>query len=68
MKEIKNKQYLISEFEKFIVIGNYYNSNKKFKLVYSEWFNATSINLWNGRIWGVLKSTGKRVLLKKVTN
>ena len=65
---MKARDYLTTDFVSFIVTGNYYNSTRKFRLEYSQWMMANGINLWNGRIWGVLKSTGKRVLLKTVTN
>jgi len=63
-----SKEYLTTDFSIFIVTGKYHNSTKKFRLVYSNFFQANSINLWNGRVWGVLKDTGKKVLLKTVTN
>lgn len=63
-----SKEYIVSDFSKFIVTGKYYNSNKRFRNEYSSWVHANGINLWNGRVWGVLKSTGKRVLLKSVGN
>lgn len=63
-----NKQYLTTDFSKFILIGKEYRTGKKFRLVYSDYFTANSINLWNGRMYGILKNTGKRVLIKTVTN
>jgi len=64
----KHKTYLTTEFSKIIVIGFYYNSEKKFRKEYSDFMTADCINLWKGKVWGVLKTTGKRVLLKSVTN
>lgn len=63
------KEYKISDFENFIVTGCYYNNSKKrFKSVYSNWFQADGINLWRGNVWGVLKGTNKRIKLKSVYN
>jgi hypothetical protein len=52
--------------DKYIVTGRVHNSHKTFRLVYSSWANANSINLWNGRVW--LVREGKRYLVKTVTN
>lgn len=62
------KQYNINDFQKFIIIGYKYNSTKKFRLVYTNWYTADCINLWKGKVWGILKDSGKRVLLKTVNN
>ena len=51
----------------YIVSGRYFNSNKKFRNRYSSAIYALNINLWNGRVWGVIKE-GKRKLLKTVIN
>jgi hypothetical protein len=67
MSKNKKRSYLPSDFKEFIVIGNYYNS-RKFRITFTDYIKANQINLWNGRIWGVLKETGKRVLLKTVIN
>jgi hypothetical protein len=64
----KIKEYKVDDFTKFVVTGRLYNSNKRFKHVYSDWRTANMINLWNGSVWGILKSTGKRVRLKTVYN
>lgn len=60
----------INELEKLIVIGRYYNSDRKFRRVFppENWMVAMGINLWNGRVWGIHKLTKKRILLKQVTN
>jgi hypothetical protein len=68
MIKSKRKIYLPTDFEKFIVIGNYYNSKRKFRITFTDFNRANQINLWNGRIWGVLKETKKKVLLKTVIN
>jgi hypothetical protein len=60
--------YLQDDFEKYIVIGFYYNSTRKFKSIYSNWAMANGVNLWNGNVYGILKSTGKRIKLKSVCN
>lgn len=40
---------------------------KRFKLVYSNFIQATCINLYRGSLWGV-KADGTRKLLKQVFN
>jgi len=62
MENVQDLRYI-----SYIVIGYYYNTNKKFRNEYSNRFTAMSINLWNGRVWGIL-SNGKRKLLKTVIN
>lgn len=59
-----------SDYSEFIVIGFYYNSNKKFKSVYSpeNAQAAFNINLWRGNVYGVRKDSGKREKLKSVYN
>ena len=52
--------------DSFLVTGRYYNSERKFRSVYSNFRQADSINLWNGRVW--LVRNGKRTLLKTVVN
>lgn len=61
------QQYSASDFKGFVVTGKLYRSNKRFSDHYSDFKHAMMINLWNGRVWGVLHN-GKRVLLKTVTN
>jgi len=63
----KTYKELDEMFDHFITTGRYYNSNKKFRSRYEKSFHAFSINLWNGRVWGVTKE-GKRKLLKQVIN
>jgi len=48
------------------VTGRYYNSTKRFSMVYSNLFYAMSINIWNGSVWEV--RAGKRKLIKRVCN
>lgn len=60
------KHLKISDTDKFIVTGLLYNSNKRFKSVYSNLFHALSINLWNGSVW--LERDNKRTLIKRVYN
>lgn len=68
-KEIDGKTFaeINNMFVKFVVTGKEYLSNKCFRLVYKESWYAFSINLWNGRVWGITKE-GKRKLLKRVIN
>ena len=67
----KQKTYLVSDFASFIVTGETVDG-KRFRREYSAspsgWMTANGINLYNGNVWGVLKSTGKRKLLKSVIN
>lgn len=60
------KHLKILDTDKFIVTGLLYNSNKRFKSVYSNLFHALSINLWNGSVW--LERDNKRTLIKRVYN
>ncbi len=65
--------FYASDFEKYIVTGFYYNSTKRFRRVwsgatYANAMAALSINLWRGKVYGIHRLTGKRVLLKSVTN
>jgi len=61
----KQQNYLVKDFSRFIITGKL-TSGKKFRLVTSSYFHANGINLYSGRVWGELVSTGKRVLLKRV--
>lgn len=69
---MKKQGYTVSDFKVFVVTGRYYNSNRRFSSQYEATTDgartALSINLWNGSVYGVLLSTGKRVLLKRVYN
>lgn len=51
--------------DRYLVIGYYYNSNKKFRKE-SESTVILGINLWRGRKY--LIRDGKRHLIQKVTN
>lgn len=68
---MKKQDYNLSDFNKFVVTGRYYRSNKRFSSTYDGnaqgYATAMCINLWNGSVYGVLP-TGKRVLLKRVYN
>lgn len=61
-----------TEIRQLHVTGRLYNSSKRFKHVYSAtpdgYRTAMMINLWNGSVWGIGASTGKRYLLKRVNN
>lgn len=60
------------DYTSFIVTGTLYQSEKKFRRefpgTYAGALHALGINLWRGRVWGVRKNTGKRVLVKRVFN
>ena len=61
----------LSDYTKFVVIGFYYNSTKKFRHEYKAEVDGASafmINLWRGNVYGYRKSDGKRVKLKSVYN
>jgi len=57
---------------KIEVTGKLHRSNKRFKYIYEAttegWSTAMMINLWNGSVWGIGESTGKRHLIKRVNN
>jgi hypothetical protein len=57
----------LDDIKHFIVTGQLYKSNKRFRDVYSSWMPAMSINLWRGSVWAELNN-GKRKLLKRVWN
>lgn len=68
IKEINPKMY-----SAFHVTGVYAHSNRRFRpQIYTGnlrgLMTAMSINLWRGSVWGILKETGKRQLLKTVSN
>lgn len=42
----------------FIVTGYYYNSDRKFRNVFSNFYHAEGINLWNGK--KMVKYTGMK--------
>lgn len=75
--KIKHKKFIITkdttyndldkEFFRYRVTGRYYNSNRRFSMGKEKAIEAFSINLWNGRVWGVRKD-GSRQLLKTVIN
>lgn len=67
MSRKKQEVYKETEFDYFLVIGFYYNSNRKFKNKYISWRAANCINLWKGNVWGVFPN-GKRIRLKSVYN
>lgn len=58
-------------FDKFVVCGKLYRSNKRFTQTYSGDYQgyqtAMMINLWNGSVWGVTEDN-KRKLIKRVKN
>ena len=65
------KEYNTLDFSGYVVTGYKYNSNKRFPTMRfgagtQGWMHANCINLWKGRVYGILKDTGKRVLLKSV--
>jgi len=64
---MKTKIIPMKEIDHFIVTGRYYNSERRFRNIYSSVHQAMGINLWNGNVWAKLKS-GKRVLIKQVRN
>ena len=55
----------------FVVTGRYYNSTKRFKKTFegtnSGYNQANMINLWNGSVWAV-NTTGGRKRIKQVIN
>ena len=66
----EKKVYNSQDFKAFVVTG-FLTNGKKFKSMtfgtgYSGWMHANGINLYKGRVWGVMACTGKRVLLKSV--
>lgn len=58
----------INLYSGYVVTGLLYNSKKRFIKNFEFFTHANQINLWNGSIWGILKSNGKRKLLKRVYN
>ena len=54
-------------FSSYIVTG-VDRGGKRFKMVYSDYFTASCINIWNGTLFGILKSNGKRKVIKRVYN
>jgi hypothetical protein len=60
-------EYTTDQFKHYVITGTDRN-NRRFRMQYESWFMARNINLWRGRVYGVLKTTGKRVLLKTVLN
>lgn len=59
--------YNSNEFSSFIVCGED-RFGKRFRITSLSWFHAYHINLWIGNVYGILKTTGKRVKLKSVVN
>jgi hypothetical protein len=57
----------LSEYTSFIVTGKLVRGGR-FRNVYSNGRYAFGINLWNGSVYGIRKSDGKRKLLKRVVN
>lgn len=61
-----------SDYSRFIVSGHHHQSERRFRQdypgTYAGAFTAFHINLWRGRVWGVLNATGRRVRLKTVWN
>lgn len=51
--ESRYKSYFVKDFIKFIVTGRLYRSNKRFSIIYSDYWIANSINLWNSSVWGI---------------
>jgi predicted metalloenzyme YecM len=60
--------HYVSDFEKFVIIYRPYQYKTKKRMVLTNYGHAMSINLWNGRVYGIHKLTKKRILLKTVTN
>jgi len=50
----------------YLVTGRYYNSNKRFSMLFQNWNYAGGINLWRGSKW--LYRQGKRYLITSVNN
>jgi hypothetical protein len=50
----------------YLVTGQYYRSNKRFRSVYQDWNYARCINLWKGTKW--LLREGKRYKIVSVVN
>ena len=68
---MKQREYNTKDFSGYVVTGYKYNSKKRFPSMSfgagtQGWLHANAINLWRGRVYGVLKDSGKRVLLKSV--
>lgn len=63
--KINGKVIALKQFTNFCVTGTLYNDRRFKPIVYSEFYWANGINLYNGSVWGV-KPDGKRVLLKRV--
>ena len=64
------KVYNSQDFKAFVVTG-FLTNGRRFRSMtfgsgYSGWMHANGINLYKGRVWGVMACTGKRVLLKSV--
>ncbi len=60
-------EYLVSDFSAFIVTGVDCNG-RRFRHQSANYRHAAAINVWNGTLWGVLRSTGKRVRLTRYSN
>jgi len=65
---MKTNQINPSDFARFVITGYYAYSNKKFRMESTNAYYAFGINLWRGKVWGVLKDSGKRKLLKSIYN
>lgn len=61
----------LDDYDRFLVAGYYYQSAKRFRHTYpanqSGAMTAFAINLWRGKVWGILKDK-RRKLLKTVFN
>ena len=66
------QNFKLHDYSKFIVTGFYYNSKKRFRMVYPATMGgvvtALHINLWRGKVWGITHKTNHRRLLKSVFN
>lgn len=52
--------------DKYLVVGYYYNTTRRFRNEYTNPHYALAINLWRGRVYQV--RDGKRTLIKEVYN
>lgn len=58
-------EYTTKDFSSYICIGKD-TRGKKFRDEYSNFHHANCINMFYGRLYGILKESNKKVLLKTV--
>lgn len=66
--QIFHMQIAQNNYTGYVVTGLLYRSQRRFSHHTANAVYAFGINLWRGSVWGVRKDTGRRQLLKRVTN